>query len=231
MSKNIFSVFQQNDSDDETTQTQKQATRPTKKEQRAEDKQKREQYGDVVPKEGHSSKKPREGPKVRDDYKSGEKRPFDRHSATGKPSYGNDSKKRGHGKGNVGTDKDRMNEDEKIADDDQSKPQVAPEPREEIITLDEYIGQGNFKQNLFKEEERINVENVKITDPNVKMIVPQKKETTTYSRHGAKAKDSSMQGKGVVMDTESKPKMNNKRTTAQKSQKLELNDKMFPALE
>ena len=233
MNKNIFSVLQQDDSDDEqTTQTQKQVQpRPTKKEQRAEDKQKREQYGDVVQKEGHSSKKPREGPKVKNDYKSGEKRPYERHSGTGRQAFGNDYKKRGHGKGNVGTEKDKLNEGEQVVEEVPTKPEVAPEPREEIITLEEYMNQGNFNQALIQGEEKVVFSNVKTTDPNLKMVASREKESTTYSRHGAKAKDSVMQGKGLLVDTETRPAMNKKRGPAQKNQKLELNDKMFPALE
>ena len=52
MKKNIFSVFQNNDSDEESSADKKpEQPKPTKKEARAEDQQKRESYGDKSPKE------------------------------------------------------------------------------------------------------------------------------------------------------------------------------------
>ena len=83
----------------------------TKKERRAEEATLREAYGDQVDKDPvgkyEANKRPQ---KVKDDYESNEKRPFDRHSGTGQPAFTHSSKKGGHGKGNIGTVQDELDE-------------------------------------------------------------------------------------------------------------------------
>ena len=85
-------------------------THLTKKELRAQDKQLRETYGDVVEKD--APKRQEDPVKPKDDWASGEKRPFDRHSANANPNSGapRDAKKQGHGKGNVGNIKEQIEE-------------------------------------------------------------------------------------------------------------------------
>ena len=73
----------------------------SKKEARVIDNQLKENYGAESGKEEH--KKAHDGPKIKDDYEAFEKRPYDRHSGTGRPAFKkNNFKKGGHGKGNVG---------------------------------------------------------------------------------------------------------------------------------
>lgn len=89
----------------------------TKKEARVADMQLRDGFGDTAGKEDHI--KISDGPKVKDDYEAFEKRPYDRHSGTGRPVFKkNNFKKGGYGKGNVGTlakgefvDEDMMEEE------------------------------------------------------------------------------------------------------------------------
>ena len=101
MKANIFSALQKDDSDDDDKKVvPKEQAKPTKKQQREEDNVKREHFGDKVQKDTHSHghHNPKDHPKVKDDYKSGEKRPFDRHSGTGITAHANDAKKGGFGK-------------------------------------------------------------------------------------------------------------------------------------
>ena len=73
----------------------------TRKELRAKDLLLREHYGDTVQKDVVSHKRNDNPMRPKDDWLSGEKRPFERHSANGKPYSKNYVKKGGHGKGKV----------------------------------------------------------------------------------------------------------------------------------
>lgn len=82
MSKNIYEVLDTYEKgiDDNV----KPAKQLPKKEKRKEEKILREAYGDTVQKEKHKPGFVERQPPVKDDYKSGEKRPYDRHSGTGR---------------------------------------------------------------------------------------------------------------------------------------------------
>lgn len=76
----------------------------SKKEKRKQDQLLREAEGDFVNKEVHYTKA--KGKEVKDTPKTGKQRAFERHSGTGRQAFGNNIKKGGHGKGNVGKDED-----------------------------------------------------------------------------------------------------------------------------
>lgn len=98
-----------NDNDDDTKNDKE--THLTKKELRAQDKELRETYGDVVEKD-NAPKQHENRIKPNDDWASGEKRPYDRHSANTNSNAGapRELKKQGHGKGNVGNIKEQIEE-------------------------------------------------------------------------------------------------------------------------
>jgi hypothetical protein len=87
-----------------------------------------------VPKEDHKPDMGKDHP-VKDDYGPGEKRPYDRHSGTGKQAFGDPKKKGGHGKGNEGKvnckdyegvvneEEDMELESEDEVDEDQTNPE------------------------------------------------------------------------------------------------------------
>lgn len=240
MSKNIFSVLQtKNDSDDES-KTHKNAQpdhHPTKKEQRADDQVKREHFGDKVVKDEHQGQKIKDGPKNKGDYQSGEKRPYERHSGTGRPAFTHDYKKGGHGKGNVGGEKDikeDLNKDNQ-KEEDQKKEVPAPEPKEEIITLDEFVAQSGFNTEFLKKVEEIKIGNVNITDKNLKVIKPIEKVTETYNKKNVKHTEDFVHSNanklisGIPIPM-AKTKSSNNKDNGKKNSKIEFNDSNFPSL-
>lgn len=118
MSKNVFNVLQQN-SDDEID-LEKKEPKMTKKELRKNDQLLREAQGDVVSKEVQNVKA--KGKKVKDVPMQGKQRTFERHSGTGRQAFGNNVKKGGHGKGNLGKEELDFEEEvsEQSEDDDQN---------------------------------------------------------------------------------------------------------------
>lgn len=137
MSKNIFNVLAKEDSDEEK-KAKPAEKHMSKKESRALDSQRREAFPTSGLKEDHvHDKNPK---KVKDDYAPGEKRPFERHSGTGRQAFGKDFKKGGFGKGNVG----KEGEEEaavggEAAEGGEAKEKAEEKPKEEIVTLDVFM--------------------------------------------------------------------------------------------
>lgn len=149
MSRNIFKILEKEDSDDEKPKVEH---KPSQKEQRVIAQQQRAIYSTDNAKEDRASKKLERKPK--DNYAPGEKRPYDRHSGTGKPAFGTEPKKQGFGKGNVGKPQSDVfvkkgkaiaeenakqlekaqTEEESVATAETTK----PEEKEELITLDAF---------------------------------------------------------------------------------------------
>lgn len=248
MKKNIFSVFQTNDSDDESQTAKKpEPVKLTKKESRVEDQVKREVYGDKVPKEVPVNQKFHDGPRNKGDYKSGEKRPYERHSGTGRPAFTNDFKKGGHGKGNVGDQKDVEGEltdkkgeltDKKGEENGVVKAAPVPEPVEEIITLDEWVSKGGFNADFLKTPEVAKSQGVvKVSDSSVKVVAPRQKEVETYSKKNVKHAEELVHAKGTNVTLEGqastgqRPRRENNRETGKpKGGRVEFNEANFPAL-
>ena len=237
MSKNIFSVLQNDDSDNETNKTQnKQAEqKPNKKENRAQDQLKREHFGDQFVKDANAQPKLKDGPKIKGDYNSGEKRPFERHSGTGRPAFTHDPKKGGHGKGNVGGESEIKDElvGEKKQAHHQTKEAVVevPEPKEEIITLDEYVTQFGFNTEFLKKEEDIKITSTKSSDPNVKFVVPKEKDAGVYNKKNLKHVEDFVKvgGKNIVIEAPANT-LKTKQNAPKKNSKMEFNEHNFPAL-
>lgn len=99
---NIFGALPINDRDLSDSETEVKPIKVGRKEKKQIDKNLREHYGDTVEKDPYSHGKIHDGPKVKNDYAKGEKRPYDRKSGTGNQAYGNKPKRGGHGKGNMG---------------------------------------------------------------------------------------------------------------------------------
>ena len=242
MKKNIFSVFQNNDTDDEAQAAKKvEPVKLTKKEARVEDQVKRQAYGDKVDKEVPNKAKYHNGPRVKDDYQSGEKRPYERHSGTGRPAFTNDYKKGGHGKGNVGGDKDiegELAKDKKV--DEEAKAEPVPEPVEEIMTLEEYVSKGGYDASYMKKtEESKPSAPVKITDNTVKVVAPKQKEDQSYSKKSKNADELvHTKGTNVTLDGPSpvpngyrdRNARNTRDTARPKGGRVEFSDANFPAL-
>lgn len=137
MSKNIFSVLAHDDSDDEMVQKTTQV-KTTKKTQRKKDRFLRDTFGDQAPKENHQR-----------GHHQNNKRNNDRHSKRGNQAYGNQNRKGGYGKTNVGND-DLKNLENKTTDVvnkelNEELGEVVVEPKVEIVTLDQYMSQNNQK--------------------------------------------------------------------------------------
>ena len=230
MKTNIFSALQKDDSDDDTKKvTSKDQPKPNKKQLREEDKVKREHFGDKVEKDTPSHGQHKDYPRVKDDYKSGERRPYDRHSGTGVTAHANDAKKGGFGKGNVGTAKeeDNLREDQV----EKGKEAVQPEPVEEIITLEEYQKSNNYNPDFLKPLPEVKIGDLKIEDKTVKLIQPKQKDTQEYTKKtGNNQEIARLQNNGIKIDL-SEPARGRKNSGVKKNnQPIEFNDKTFPSL-
>ena len=127
----------------------------SKKEARVQDAQLRDEFTTDTGKE--DTVKITDGPKIKDDYEAFEKRPFDRHSGTGRPAFKkNDFKKGGFGKGNVGainTGSDLLDEAMEMDDDDVIDENIAVPDTVDIGTSGDgmpagQIGSGPEEQNV-----------------------------------------------------------------------------------
>lgn len=236
MSKNIFNILPTNhdDSDEERPVAgQKTAARPgqqktqgaqgaphaTKKEQRAQNQQLRENYGDQAGKEYHGRN--HNGPQNKGDYAPGEKRPFDRRSGTGRPAFArNDFKKGGHGKGNAGTyenagsryvqkaksgnedgqeptqDGDKPQNEGADAQSEQTGEQARPQPEvEEIISAEDYLAKSGLSFGFLKQQQTTETSKTaapKLDDPTLKVMSTRQKDEPTHSKK-AKNHDALMQ--------------------------------------
>ena len=235
MSKNIFSALAA-DSDSEKEDKKQDVAKPTKKELRADDKVKREAYGDKVVKEDQPKEYRHDGPKNKGDYESGEKRPYERHSGTGKQAFGTNSKKGGYGKFNVGKEEDDPlkpeNKDEKEGDNVKPKEQAqpVPEPREEIITLEEYAQKNHANFGFMHPTEEKQSKPVEIKDKTVKLIQPKTKEEVHYNKK-TKLNDNFVPLVANSVLTEVLPASESKRKVSKKHIKTDFNEANFPALE
>jgi len=236
MSKNIFTVLQNEDSDDETPKTQNKQTeqKPNKKESRAQEQLKREHFGDQVVKDPNSQTKQFDGPKNKGDYKSGEQRPFERHSGTGRPAFTHEPKKGGHGKGNVGGEaeiKDELVGEKKETDHHAKEAVEVPEPKEEIITLEEYVSKSGFNTEFLNKPEDVKISNVKSSDPNVKFVAPKEKDTGVYNKKNLKHTEDFVHagGKNIVTEAQGNS-LKSKQVAPKKNSKMEFNEHNFPAL-
>ena len=234
MSKNIFSVLAKDDSDDDKPKQQSsQAPRLPKKEARAQDQQLREKFGDKVQKDT-THKRSDNPPKNKGDYASGEKRPFERHSGTGKPAFTHDFKKGGHGKGNVGdqakTAEVNDTDVKKTEENAQNAEVKAPEEPEEIIGADEYITKSGLNYNFLNTEEQVkNTKAPTITDPNLKVMSQKSKDEVVIRK--ARNPDSLIQGsKNIVEGQAGQKAYGNRKSSPQKGKRVEYNEVNFPAL-
>jgi hypothetical protein len=240
-------MLAKDDSDDERskpaqtkTQHAKPKAHPAKPSERSEqEKQLREVHGDRVQKDTVSHKRSSNGPRNKGDYAPGEKRPFERHSGTGRPAFANNFKKGGHGKGNVGgedeTKKELRNGEAEVNGQDQNQAPVEDKKPEieEIITADEYIAKAGLNINLGGEAEVKNVKPPVINDPNLKIISQKVKDLTFGNSKKTKNPDNLIQGsKNIIEDsTAQKGNFNNRRKNSPPKQKrVEYNDVNFPAL-
>ena len=203
---------------------------------RNEEHVKREHYGDKVVKDENPSKKYNDGPKNKGDYKSGEQRPFERHSGTGKPAFSHEFKKGGHGKSNVGNENDVKAELDEKGEEEAKKtegtqPAPVPEPKEEIVTLDEYVSKTGFNTEFLKKGEEVKIGNVHTTDPNVKMITPKEKDTVSYNKKNVKHTEEFVHAQ--VNNIQVEPQLSHQKSKtsgSKKTNKLEFNEENFPSL-
>jgi len=210
MSKNIFNVLAtHDDSDDERRPTNKaqpakptNAPKDTKKEARAKDTQLREKYGDRVDKDTRPPNRG-DGPKTKDNYAPGEKRPYERHSGTGKPAFKkNDFKKEGHGKGNVGTNPDQANNEGENAnneDNGDANVNIVKLPEEEIVTLDDYINNTGATFGIKGGDQQVKKKDPKaFEDANTKAIVSKRTQQQDDEKKNVKQVEKKQTNKNVV---------------------------------
>lgn len=234
MSKNIFSVLKHDDSDDEKKPVEPQAPRPTKKERRETDQKLRDTFGDSSNKEAH--KPSHNPPRNKGDYASGQKRPFERHSGTGQQAFGNNFKKGGHGKGNVGHHEKIAQENGEGNQNNEEQPQVEEKKPEieEIITPDEFIAKSGLNYNFMATEEPIkNTKPVVINDPNVKLVQQKVKDEHVFHSKKAKNPDSLIHSSKNIIDSQSSNNRNNfgkRKNSPQNKKPIVFNEENFPAL-
>lgn len=203
MSKNIFNVLaRHDDSDDEghgktrpnpaNKQANAQPHKDTKKEVRAKDTQLREKFGDVADKDSRPQKYNNQRP--RDDYGANEKRPYERHSGTGRPAFKKDDfKKGGYGKGNVGSkpanpeDAEAEIENATAGENAEGNVNIVKLPEEEIVTLDDYVSNTGAKFGLKGESSQVKNKDPKaFEDANTKAIVSKRTQNTDDAKKNAK---------------------------------------------
>lgn len=239
MSKNIFSVLVNEDSDEDRPKPKAVQPPPPvlpNKEVQERDRQVRENVGDYVQKDATSHKRSDNPPKNKGDYASGERRQFDRHSGTGRPAFGQGPKKDGHGYGNVGKS---PNESETKPDQTREEPapesQVprAPEEPEEIITADEFIKKTKLNYDFLKQEEQVtNTKAPVVTDPNLKVMSHRTKDEPHHSKK-AKNLDSLMQGSKNLAEGQIQPgqwAQGRRRPSPQQKKRIDYNEENFPSL-
>jgi hypothetical protein len=238
MSKNIFSVLAKDESDDERSKpAQPNVRAPTKQERREKDHQLRETFGDKVQKDT-THKRSDNPPRNKGDYASGQKRPFERHSGTGKPAFTRDFKKGGHGKGNVGGQSDTKNEvqngepqtnaeGQNQAPVEEKKPEI-----EEIIAADEFLSKAGLNINLGHQEEIKNVKPPVVNDPNLKVMSQKVKDTNVVHSKKAKNPDSLIQSTKNILElpTGQGSNFNRRKNSPQKQKRIEFTEANFPAL-
>jgi hypothetical protein len=238
MSRNIFSVLETNDSDDESkVKKSEPLARLTKKQQRAEDQVKREHFGDKVVKDVNAIEKLKDPIKEKGDYKPGEPRPFERRSGNERQAFGIEPKKGGFGKGNVGGVHEIQEElalvDGAIELESSKKKVEEPviEVAEEIITLDEYVTMSGFNTDFLNKKDDAVPINIKSVDPNVKVIKPKEKEVNNYNKKNTRHSDEILLGNnkngGIDFSANSKK---TKMPITKKVAKIEFNEENFPSL-
>ena len=202
----------------------------TRKEIRAQDLLLREHYGDTVQKDVVSHKRNDNPMKPKDDWISGEKRPFERHSANGKPYSKNYVKKGGHGKGNIGSLNEQAEGDETIeAPEDQqfleneeliektndiqdvNIPSQRQRNQEDVITLDQYVQEHGIsipletEKTVDEEGARNFALNTRHFDADLRIHAPKKKEQKEY-HHIARNPDSIfVPSTNIAVDLNTKP--------------------------
>ena len=206
MSKNIFNVLAVNDdSDDERKAGSKKVVsklvdvkKDTKKEYRAKDTQLREKFGDKIDKD---SRPPRSDIKPRDDYASNEKRPYERHSGTGRPAFKKDDyKKGGHGKGNVGgnAEKDEKDANEENKNEEETKVELVKLPEEEIVTLDDYINNTGVTFGIKTDNQVKNRDPKTFEDATTKAIISKRTIHQEQDKKTAKVQEKKQVSKNLV---------------------------------
>lgn len=259
MSKNIFSVLAKHDSDDEGKKAKtgdketSKADQPSKKAQRAQNEKLRDSYDTTGGKQ--ETQHIPDGKKVKDDYASGEKRPYERHSGTGRQAFGQSFKKGGFGRGNAGKEdgghyvqkgNDLVKENEKLLETEDraevkalgedgraSTDKPKPEPKPEIKMLDEYMKEKNL--NFGKDQEgSAPVKGPKVEDPDLKPIAKQKKhEEDNHVQKKKKNPDLLLQAQtnSILPENLGDPSLSRKNTQSDKAKsKKNYTEDDFPQL-
>lgn len=240
MNKNIFEVFA-DDSDSDNDNPQQQTRKPTKKERRAKDNQLRQKHGDYVQKDQKGQNRPPKHIKPKDDYGKGEKRPYERHSGTGKPAFKkNNNKKGGYGKGNVGAyenekkyQADGVNTIEEKIDENvdnlEGGENVVKEP-EEIVLLDDYIDNTGAKFGIKRKESDVKNKDPRVfEDDNTVAIVSKKNlRDNNYPKKKISGADMKTFGKNIVQVDVGKKKTEKRH--GKKKKRIRYDKEEFPEL-
>jgi len=218
----MFAVLHQESSDEEDK-----PKRQTKHEQRAEDKQKREAYGDKVDKE--NTKQAHKEKAAKEDYTGQGKRQYDRHSGTGKNTFNKYEKKGGQGgKGNWGSE----NVDVEPQAEGEAKKEANDQPEEQaepVLTLDDYLKDNKMDLEYQVSDQQVEQEHSTYAEKGFKVF---KKEEADYTEahtknanvdNLAKVKTNQIEG-----DNSNQRQRNNDRN--KKPAKKTLNNDDFPAL-
>ncbi len=239
MSKNIFNVLATNDDSDDERQVVNKRSEPkqdakkdSKKEARAKDSQLREKFGDKVEKDARPAKS---GPKPKDDYAPNEKRPYERHSGTGRPAFKkNDFKKGGHGKGNVGgQDEEKVEKEngEVENQEEEAKVNIVKLPEEEIVTVDDYLSNTGMTFGLKADHHAVKNKDPKaFEDATTKAIVSKRTLQNEDNKKPAKAQEKKQVNKNFVeIDITGPRKRDNKQNSKKGYVKYDKNE--FPSLD
>ena len=243
MNTNVFNALDMKEKNEKEQKTENhEKTHLTKKESREEEKNARAHFGDQVAKDTHQ--KIKDSPKKKDDYESGEPRPFDRHSGTGKPAFLHQPKKGGHGKGNVGGEtelKDELLEmeveeiekkEEHKKKEKEAQKLPAKNQKESIITLDEYVAKTGFNTDFLNKQEQVHLGKLNHLDPNIEVVIPKKKSTAVYNKKNVKHNEEFLHGGANLAHEEAQEAVPAEEKNVKKqSQKVEFNDQNFPKLD
>jgi len=164
-SKNMFEVLKRDESDDET-----QEKKPTKHQQRAEDKGKREATGDRVAKDNYHSRNAGDSKPAKDGYDGSGKREYDRRSGTGTNAHNKYEKKSGGGKGNWGKEGEEGEQKEGAEVQEEAPEDQGPPPQ----SLEDYMKEQGGQMDLKMSDEKSGPKTTSTTEKG--MHVLKKKE-------------------------------------------------------
>ena len=111
-----------------------------------------------------------------------------------------------------------------------AKEQAAPEPVEQIITLDEYVHQNNLNVDYLNSKNEVNHNHFENQDKTVKMMQPKVKEEVQYSKSKGSRNQvyhASNAGASLIPESATQPV---RKASFKKGSQIKVSEKDFPPL-